>query len=126
MKTTSLWHSFRCGFVGLWDVFQSGRNAKIHVAIAMVVIATGLCLPLSRMEWAILTLTIGAVIAAEAMNTAIEILVDLVSPEYHELARRSKDAAAGAVLLMVITAIVIGGLIFGSPISGLLRPHTSV
>lgn len=121
MKTSSLWHSFRCGFVGLWDVFRSGRNAKIHAAVAGAVIVTGLCLPLSRTDWAILGLTIGAVIAAEAANTAIEILVDLVSPEYHELARRSKDTAAGAVLVLAITAIVIGGLILGPPLGDLVR-----
>lgn len=121
MKTSSLWHSFRCGFVGLWDVFRSGRNAKIHAVVAGAVIVTGFCLPLSRTDWAILTLMIGAVIAAEAANTAIEILVDLVSPEYHEFARRSKDAAAGAVLALAITAIAVGGLILGPSLGVLLR-----
>ncbi len=125
MKTNSLWHSFRCGFVGLWDVLKSGRNAKIHAAAAATVIGIGLCLPLSRTEWAILTLMIGVVIAAESANTAIEYVVDLVSPEYHELARRSKDAAAGAVLIMAITAVVIGGLILGPPLYVELLRFTS-
>ena len=125
MKTNSLWHIFRCGFVGLWDVLKSGRNAKIHAAAAVTVIGIGLCLPLSRTEWAILTLMIGAVIAAESANTAIEYVVDLVSPEYHELARRSKDAAAGAVLIMAITAVVIGGLILGPPLYVELLRFTS-
>ena len=77
MKTTSLWHSLYCGFVGLRDMLQSGRNAKIHVGVTLFVIATGLCLPLSRTDWAVMTLTIGAVFAAEAVNTAIEHVVDL-------------------------------------------------
>ena len=126
MKTTSLWHSFRCGFMGLWDVLKSGRNAKIHVGVALAVITGGLCLPLSRTEWALLVLTIGAVIAAEAVNTAIETVVDLVSPDYHELARRVKDVAAGAVLVLAITAIVIGLLVLGPPVAELFRPRASV
>ncbi|MCX7421492.1 MAG: diacylglycerol kinase family protein [Planctomycetia bacterium] len=73
-------------------------------------------MPLTRAEWAILSLTIGTVCAAESANTAIEFVVDLVSPEYHDLARRSKDAAAGAVLIMALTALVIGGLILGPPL----------
>ena len=120
MKTSSLWHSFRCAFAGLRDLFQSGRNAQIHAAITTVVIGAGVCLPLSRTDWAVLTLTIGTVIAAEALNTAIETVVDLASPEYHELARRAKDIAAGAVFIMAIAAVVIGGLIFMSPVVALL------
>ncbi len=119
MKTTSLWHSLRCGFVGLWDVLKSGRNAKIHVGVTLFVVATGLCLPLSRTEWAVLVLTIGAVVAAEAANTAIEHVVDLVSPDHHDLARRAKDTAAGAVLVLALAAIVIGLLILGPPVAEL-------
>ncbi len=126
MKTTSLRHSFRCGFIGLWDVLKSGRNAKIHVGIALAVITAGLCLPISRTEWAILVLTIGTVIAAEAVNTAIETVVDLASPSYHELARRVKDVAAGAVLMLAITAIVIGLLVLGPPVVALFRPLSAV
>ena len=112
MKTRSLLHSFRCAFTGLWDVIRSGRNAKIHFVIAACVIAAGFWLNLARIDWTVLILTIGVVCAAEAANTAIEHLVDLVSPEHHELARRAKDAAAASVLIMAIAASVIGLLLF--------------
>ena len=111
MKTKSLLHSFRCAFAGLWDVIRSERNAKIHVVAAISAIVVGVCINLSRTEWAILTLTIGAVFAAESANTAIEHLVNLVSPEHHELARRAKDAAAASVLVTAIAAVVIGLLL---------------
>ena len=101
-------------------MLKSGRNAKIHVGVTLFMIATGLCLPLSRTDWAVLLLTIGAVFAAEAANTAIEHVVDLVSPDHHDLARRAKDAAAAAVLVLAIAAILIGLLILGSPACELL------
>lgn len=116
MKTRSLWHSFRCAFTGFRDVLDGGRNAKIHLGIATAVIIAALWLDLSRTDWAILLLTIGAVFSAEAANTAIESVVDLVSPEHHELARRAKDCAAAAVLALVIAAVVVGLVILGPPL----------
>lgn len=113
MKTRSLWHSFACAFAGLRDVVRGGRNAKIHVVVSVAVIAAGFWLNISRTDWAILLLTIGAVFAAEAMNTAIETMVDLVSPEHHDLARRAKDCAAAAVLVLVIVAVAVGLVILG-------------
>ncbi len=111
MKTNSLLHSFRCAFAGFLDVIRSERNAKIHVVAAIGAITGGVCLNLSRSELAILTLTIGAVFAAESTNTAIEHPVNLVSPDHHELARRAKDAAAASVLVMAIAAVVVGPLL---------------
>ena len=112
MKTKSLLHGFHCAFTGLWDVIRSERNAKIHVVAAISAIAAGVCLNLSRTEWAILTLTIGAVFAAELANSAVEHVVNLVSPEHHDLARRAKDAASASVLVTAIAALVIGLLLF--------------
>lgn len=117
MRTRSLWHSFVCAFAGLRDVVRGGRNAKIHVVIAVVVIAAGFSLDISRTDWAILLLTIGAVFAAESANTALESVVDLASPEHHELARRAKDCAAGAVLVMAIAAVAVGLLVLGPPLA---------
>lgn len=71
---------------------------------------------LTRWEWAILLLTIGSVIAAEVMNTAIEIVVDLVQPNFHPLAGMAKDVAAGAVLMTAIQAVAVGIVIFGPPL----------
>lgn len=115
-KSNSLWQSFRCAFAGVRDVIKNGRNAKIQVVIATAVVIASLWLPLSKLDWAVLSLTIGAVIAGEALNSAIELVVDLVSPDHHELARRAKDAAAGAVLILAIVAVVVGGLILGPPL----------
>ena len=117
MKTRSLWHSFACAFAGLRDVVRTGRNAKIHVGVALAVIVAGCCLKITLTDWAILALTIGAVFSAEAANTAIESVVDLVSPEHHDLARRAKDCAAGAVFVLVIAAVVIGLMILGPPLA---------
>jgi diacylglycerol kinase len=121
MKTRSLWHSFQCACAGLRDVLRHGRNARIHVAVAVAVLMAGGWLEISRAEWAILALTMGVVLAAEAGNTSIEHLVDLVSPEHHELARRAKDCAAAAVLLLVLAAVVVGLLILGPPLATTIR-----
>ena len=121
VKTRSLWHSFACAFAGLRDVVRGGRNAKIHFVIALTVIAAGFCLNISRTDWAILLLTIGAVFAAEAANTALESVVDLASPEHHDLARRAKDCAAGAVLVMAIAAVAVGLLILGPPLASAIE-----
>ena len=78
----------------------------------MVVIAAGIFFRVSNTEWLVLTLTMTLVMAAEGFNTALEFLTDLVSPNYHELAGKTKDVAAGAVLITAIGAIVIGMIIF--------------
>lgn len=122
MKTRSLWHSFECAFAGLIAVVRGGRNAKIHVGVALAVIVVGCCLRISRTDWAILVLTIGAVFSAEAANTAIESVVDLVSPEHHDLARRAKDCAAGAVFVLAVAAVVVGLMILGPPLAAAIRP----
>lgn len=121
MKTRSLRHSFACALAGLRDTLRVGRNAKIHVGVALAVIVAGFGLNISRTEWAILLLTIGAVFAAEAANTAVESVVDLVSPDHHDLARRAKDCAAGAVLVMAIAAVAVGLLVLGPPLAKVIR-----
>lgn len=78
---------------------------------ALVCIAA-IALEISKIEWCLIVISITAVWSAEAMNTAIENLMDFVSPELHPLARRTKDAAAGAVLVVAIGAAIVGGIIF--------------
>ncbi len=116
MKARSFWHSMRCALSGMRYLWRSGRNLKIEMLIAVAVVIVGLCLPLSRSDWAIMVLTIGAVFAAEAANTSIEAAVDLTSPDYHDLAKLAKDVAAGAVLILAIAAIFIGLLVLGPPL----------
>ena len=85
---------------------------KIHVSVAIVVVITAFLLKVSMMEWIILILLIGAVLAAETINTTIENLVDMYTKEYNEKARVVKDTAAGTVLILAITAAIIGLMIF--------------
>lgn len=105
-------NSFKYAFQGIFDLFRSQPNAKIHLLAAIVVIAAGFYFQLSKTEWAIILMTIFLVLAAEAFNTAIEYLTDLVSPEYHKLAEKTKDAAAAGVLLTAMGAIAVAAMIF--------------
>ena len=93
-------------------VFVSQPNARIHCAAAVVVVALGLWLGVSRLEWVALVLAIALVMGAEALNTALEYAVDLASPEWHALARDAKDVAAAAVLVCSLGAAVVGLLVF--------------
>ena len=116
MHRSSLLASFKHAFSGMWHVLRTQRNARIHLSVALVVVALGLWLGLSHTEWAIIALTIGLVLVAEAFNTVAEAAVDLATAEYHPLAKIAKDVAAGAVLLMAIAAVVVGLLILGPPL----------
>lgn len=104
--------SFRYAFHGIKLLVLHEHNAWIHCFAAICVIIAGLLFGLSRLEWIAIAIVIGMVIAAEAVNSSIEALADLVSPEYNEAIKRTKDLAAGAVLILAITAAVIGLLIF--------------
>jgi len=105
--------SFGHAFRGLKVLVQTQPNARIHALATLLVLAGGWLLRISPAEWALIALTIACVWAAEAMNTAIEFVVDLVSPDHHPLAAKAKDVAAGAVLLTAIGAAVVGGIVFG-------------
>ncbi|MGG4143178.1 diacylglycerol kinase family protein [Paenibacillus algorifonticola] len=95
---------------------QNERHMRIHVLVAAAVILLGAFLSLSGMEWALLLLTMALVIVAEMINTAVEKVVDLASPERHALAKTAKDVAAGAVLLAACFAVFIGFIILGPPL----------
>lgn len=118
MKSTSRWHSFSCAVRGVLYTVRTQRNTWIEITAALVVLAAGLWLRIEALEWAVLGLTVFTILALEAVNSALEALVDLVSPDYHELARVAKDAAAGAVLLAVIGSLVVAGAIFGPRLWG--------
>ncbi len=104
--------SFDYAFRGIAEVVRSQTNARIHLVGLAIAILLGLCFQLTANEWAIIAICCGGVLAAEAMNTAVENVVDLVSPEYNALAGKAKDAAAAAVLILAITAICVGAIIF--------------
>ncbi len=115
-RSSDLLTSFKHAFSGVWYVLRTQRNARIHLTVALVVIALGLWLGLSYTEWAVIVLTIGLVLAAESFNTVAEAAVDVATAERHPLAKIAKDVAAGAVLLVAITAVVVGLLILGPPL----------
>lgn len=108
--------SFRYAFAGWWHVLRTQPNAWIHATVTVAVVLLGLWLRLSRTDWAILILTFTAVWTAEFINTAIEAVVDLVSPTPHPLAKTAKDVAAAAVLVGACGAVLIGLLILGPPL----------
>jgi len=97
---------------GIRQVFSSEANMKIHILIAIIVIICGFLFKITVSEWIFCLLCIGLVFSAEMINTAIENVVDLASPEHHELAGKAKDIAAGAVLICAIISVIIGLLIF--------------
>lgn len=108
--------SFKYAGEGVWHAMQTQRNFRVHLFAAVTVVALGQWLGLPPTSWAILIVTIGSVLWAELMNTAAETLVDLVSPDYHPLAKQVKDLAAGAVLVMAIAAVIVGLMLLGPPL----------
>lgn len=94
---------------------------KIHLGISLIVILTGLWLSLSMLEWLFIFLAIGGMLSLEMINTALERAVDLVTDQYHPLAKDAKDIAAGAVLLYAIMSVIIGVIIFVPKIWVLLK-----
>lgn len=104
--------SFKFALNGIWLLLREGGNIWVHGMVAVCVIIAGALFGLSAMEWAAIAILCGCVFAAEAFNTAIERLCDVVSPEYSEAIKRVKDISAGAVLIMAIAAVVVGLIIF--------------
>jgi diacylglycerol kinase len=111
-KPVSRLKSFAYAFRGLFYVFISEPNARIHIGILLLVIIAGLLLHIATIEWIMVVICSGMVIAAEVINTSIEKLVDMVSPGINEKAGIVKDIAAGAVLITVFISIITGLLIF--------------
>ena len=104
--------SFVYAFRGIVMLLRGEHNAWIHSAAAVTAVTLGLWLGLSALEWVAVAMCIGAVLAAEAFNSAIEALSDRVSPGYDEAVRRTKDLAAGGVLLTAVAAFVVGLIVF--------------
>ena len=108
--------SFRFAFTGWWYVVRSQQNAWIHVLASICVILLGFWLHLLPRDWAVIILSVALVWTAEFLNTALEAVVDLASPEQHELARVGKDVGAAAVLIAAGSSVLIGILILGPPL----------
>lgn len=104
--------SFTHAFRGIRLFFIMTPNALIHLFAVLVVVMAGFYFKVSSFEWLALVLVIGLVFVSEAFNTAIEIDINLTSPDYHPFARDTKDVAAGAVLLAAFFSIIVGLIIF--------------
>ncbi|MFN8155285.1 MAG: diacylglycerol kinase family protein [Bacteroidia bacterium] len=109
--------SFRNAFRGIGFYLSSGKNVTLHIIATVLVIVAGWGLGITKADWLMLLLLMALVHVAEALNTAIEHVVDLASPQLHPLAGKAKDIAAGAVLLAAIAA-AIGGLVIFLPYLG--------
>lgn len=108
--------SFRYAFAGWWFVIRTQRNAWIHMTVSVIVFVLGFWLGLERLDWALIIFAIALVWTSEFINTALEAVVDLASPQQHTLARVGKDVGAAAVLIAAISSALIGFLVLGPPL----------
>jgi diacylglycerol kinase (ATP) len=108
-RVASFGHAFR----GVGAALRSEVHLRFHAVATVAIIGLGFYYSISRVEWALVAISVACVWSAELMNTAIEALTDLASPAYHPLAGKAKDVAAGAVLLAALGAVVVGALVFG-------------
>ena len=125
-KKDPLYRSFGYAFQGIFTCVRKERNMKIHCVAAVLVVIAGVILKISAIEWCICMVLFGLVMALEHVNTAVEAVVDMVTEEYHPLAKVAKDTAAGAVLIAAIMAAITGCIIFLPKIAQILQNKTSV
>lgn len=114
--------SLRCAWQGLFDLYFTQRNFRIHLVVTVCALAAASWLQFALWQWGMLIQTIGLVLVAEGLNSAVETVVDICSPEIHPLARQAKDMAAGAVLIATFCSIASGLCLFGPALWGLLFP----
>ena len=105
--------SIKCALAGLRVMFASQHNAWIHAAETLAVMLVGWRFRLTKTDWCWIILAVISVWTAEALNTAFEFLTDVASPEFHPVAAKAKDVAAGAVLIATVGSVLIGILILG-------------
>jgi diacylglycerol kinase len=111
---------FRAAFNGLRRLVVSERHFQLHLIAATCAVIMAALLGFSRLEWAILMVTIALVLVAEGLNSAIERAIDTTTPSFHPLAKAAKDIAAGAVLVAAIVSVIVGLLLYGPKLWALL------
>lgn len=121
MKSDSIISSFKYALCGIKQAFKTERNLKVHVLAVIVVVMGGLLLHIDKSDWIDIVIFFALVIGSELINTAIEEMVNLLSPEIRVHAKNAKDIAAGAVLVFSIFAVIGACFIFGPKIISLLR-----
>ncbi|MDT3426555.1 undecaprenol kinase [Paenibacillus forsythiae] len=110
------WKSFWYAAQGIRQAFRTEQNMRVHSGFAVFVLLLAALFRVPPGDWLLLLLAITLVLAAELINTAIESVVDLVSPEVHPLAKAAKDTAAGAVFLTALFAVIAGIYVFYHPV----------
>lgn len=105
-------NSINYSMAGLRYAYKNEQSMTIHVSITAVIIIFGIVLHISRLEWVICIFLLGIIMATELINTALEAVVDLITQDYHPLAKIAKDTASAAVFVFSFVAAIIGGLIF--------------
>lgn len=116
-------YSFKYAFSGLKELWTQENNTRIHLVFTILAVVMSILLKVNSIEFCVLVFIIGAVWSAEAMNSAMERVVDLVTLEKKPLAKAAKDLAAGSVLILALTSVVIGLVIFLPKIIGLFVPN---
>lgn len=104
--------SFNFAIEGLISALKNEKHMKVHILAAIIIVILAIVINASKVEILIISLSVSFVIITELVNTAVEAIVDLVSPERHPLAKLAKDVAAGAVLVAAINALCVGYLLF--------------
>ncbi len=115
--------SFLCAFRGLAVLFCTQRNARVHLFFLVLAVACGCVFRISSIEWCLVFLASGMVLATEGLNTGLELLADVVHPEHHPQVGRMKDMAAGAVLITAIAAVGVGTMIFLPKLISWIAPN---
>lgn len=117
MKNKNLFDSFNNAIKGIIYAIKNERNMKIHILVSILVLFMSLFLDLTKLELIVIFFSIGMVITAELFNTAIEVIVDLITTGYHPKIRIIKDVAAGGVLVASFISLIIGYFIFYDRVS---------
>lgn len=120
VKTKKLVNSFKYAIEGFISALKRERNMKIHIAIMIITIVAGIILKISKAEWIVCIILFGLVISSELVNTAIEAVVDMITPYRDNKAKLAKDIAASSVLVLAIVAVVVGMIIFVPKVCNLL------
>ena len=105
--------SFRLAAKGIFTMLKFEHNAWLHLLATVLVCSAGFYLKLDNYSWCLIVLAVGSVWMAEALNTALELLADVASPDFHPLVEKAKDVAAGAVLIASVGSVIIAVLVFG-------------
>jgi diacylglycerol kinase len=112
--------SFRYALEGFSHTIRTQRSMRIHLVVAVLVLIGGVLIRLNRIEWAIVTICIGLVLASELLNTALEAIVDIAAPAFNLKAKIAKDAAAAAVFVFAVVSVIVGLLVFITALNRLI------